>query len=387
MGDEVTLTETLEMTVRAEPLVQLIRNYTNALRFLVQEILAEPSKYVRWRYVKRTKRIKWEQDLKTIHHEFYDLLKEKFELPPKFAIACEKETIAIVKSVLNNENNKDRKCVIRGYRARCDYQAYRIEIKDGKCYLKLRNFGEIEVTGFSKKWFERFKDWDYGDLILKIDKDRIKLPITVKKTVKVANASENAIAVDLNFNEVVVGNKDVEIRFRTPLQKIMHIKKNHIEKTQRRYNKQWLHVKGIRRAISKWWKRISNITDDFVKQVSRRVVVFAKELGYYTIVLEDLNGLRDKQAKQKMPWRERFTFFVYRKLQSWIDWQAMKEGLAIVYVNPKDTSSICPECGSRLKHTENRTVKCEKCDVKFDRDSVAVRNLVNRWLNILRCGA
>ena len=108
-------------------------------------------------------------------------------------------------------------------------------------------------------------------------------------------------------------------------------------------------------------------------------------MGYDTIVLEDLNGLRDKQAKQKKPWRERFTFFTYRRLQKWIDWQAMKEGLAIVYVNPKDTSSICPECGSRLKHTENRIVKCEKCGVKFDRDSVAVRNLVNRWLNILRC--
>jgi len=59
MGDEVTLTGVVEMTVRADPLVQIIRNYTNALRFLVQEILAKPSEYGRWRYVKRTKRIKW----------------------------------------------------------------------------------------------------------------------------------------------------------------------------------------------------------------------------------------------------------------------------------------------------------------------------------------
>lgn len=59
MGDEVSLTGVVEMTVRSEPLAQLIRNYTNALRFVVHEILADPSKYGRWRYVKKAKKIKW----------------------------------------------------------------------------------------------------------------------------------------------------------------------------------------------------------------------------------------------------------------------------------------------------------------------------------------
>lgn len=161
---------------------------------------------------------------------------------------------------------------------------------------------------------------------MKLVKGVVKLLITLKKTVKIAEPSENAVAVDSNFNEVVMDNNEFEVRFRTPLQKILHIKKNNIEKTQKRYDRQWRYVRGIRNAISRWWKRISNITDDLVKQVSKRIVEISKSLGYDTIVLEELNGLKDEQAKMKKSCRDRFTFFAYRKLQNWIEWQAKKEG-------------------------------------------------------------
>ncbi|GEM_PF-3193942 len=210
MGDEVTLTGTVEMTVRADPLVQIIRNYTNALRFLVQEILANPSKYGRWRYVKRTKRIKWEQDIKKIH-EFYETLKRRFNLPPKFAIECEREASMIAKSVINNDNNEN-KCVIKSYRARCDYQSYTIKFEGKKCYLRLQGLGEFEV-GFNRKWLDKYKDWKFGDLIMKIHGTVIKLYVTLKKVFEVAEPSEKAVAVDMNFNEVVMGNDKTEVRF------------------------------------------------------------------------------------------------------------------------------------------------------------------------------
>jgi len=116
-----------------------------------------------------------------VHYRFYRDLISEFKLPPKFAIACQKEAITIVKSVLNNENNRG-KCIIRSYRARCDYQTYKLEIRGNKCYLMLRNFGEIEVKGFNKKWIDKFKDWKRGDLILKLGKGAIKLLVTFRIT-------------------------------------------------------------------------------------------------------------------------------------------------------------------------------------------------------------
>ena len=275
MGDEVTLTGTVEMTVRAEPLFNLVRNYTNAFRFVVHEILRDPSKYGRWRYVKKTRRIKWEQDIKKIH-EFYETLKRRFNLPPKFAIGCEREASMIAKSVINNENNGENWCIIKSYRARCDYQSYSIKFEADKCYLRLQGLGEFEINGFNKKWLDKYKDWKFGDLIMKIHGKVIKLYVTLKKVVEIANPSEKAVAVDMNFSEIVVGNDKTEIRFGTPLQRIMHLK-NYIEKTQKKYNRQWRHVKGIRKAISRWWERINGITNDFAKQVSRRIVLTVKE--------------------------------------------------------------------------------------------------------------
>ena len=385
MGDEVSLTGVVEMTVRAEPLVQLIRNYTNALRFVVHEVLRKPSEYGRWRYIKRSKRIKWEHDLRRIHHGFYEVLKCRFNLTPKFAIGCEREASMIAKSVINNENNGENRCVIKSYRARCDYQSYSVKFEGDKCYLRLQGLGEFEVNGFNKKWLDKYKDWRFGDLIMKLRGTVVKLYVTLKKVVGIANPSEKAVAVDLNFEEVVIGNHEFEARFRTPLRKIIHLKKNHIEKTQKKYNRKWGYVKGIRNAISRWWKRINGITNDFVKQVSRRIVLFAKERGYDTIVLEDLNGLKDEQAKLKKTWREKFAFFAYRKLQNWIEWQAKKEGLAVVYVNPANTSKTCPKCKSLNTEFRERILICKNCGFTMNRDSVAVINLVNRWLSILRC--
>ncbi len=127
-------------------------------------------------------------------------------------------------------------------------------------------------------------------------------------------------------------------------------------------------------------EKIHNINDNFAKQTSLRIVKLAKKLGYNTIVLEDLNGLRDEQAKLKKPWRERFTFFTYRKLQSWIEWQGLKHGVSVVYIDSKNTSKICPYCGEKLKETKvKRMLKCEKCRKIMDRDNVAVRNLVKKF--------
>ena len=56
--------------------------------------------------------------------------------------------------------------------------------------------------GFSRKWLAKFKDWRLGDLIMKLENGLVKLFVTFKKTVKVAGLSENAVAVDLNFEEV-----------------------------------------------------------------------------------------------------------------------------------------------------------------------------------------
>jgi len=48
----------------------------------------------------------------------------------------------------------------------------------------------------------------------------------------------------------------------------------------------------------------------------------------------------------------------FRRLQFYIEYKARLEGLPVVYINPKGTSSLCPVCGGRLAPNGHGLVKC-----------------------------
>jgi len=60
------------------------------------------------------------------------------------------------------------------------------------------------------------------------------------------------------------------------------------------------------------------------------------------------------------------------------------EGLPVIYVDARSTSSLCPMCGGRLKKAPNghRMLRC-CCGYENDRDVIACLNLLRRNL---RCG-
>lgn len=92
MGNEAVLTGTIKILVRADPkVVSLIKNYTNGLRYVVREILKHPEKYDVFKFSKKERRIKWEQRIKPIHKNFYEVLKYRFNLPPKITLSCIRE--------------------------------------------------------------------------------------------------------------------------------------------------------------------------------------------------------------------------------------------------------------------------------------------------------
>jgi len=57
----------------------------------------------------------------------------------------------------------------------------------------------------------------------------------------------------------------------------------------------------------------------------------------------------------------------YSKLVKWIDWQAMKLGAPLAIVDPRGTSSECPQCGSKLEESGYRRLKrpSESCYVSY----------------------
>jgi transposase len=63
--------------------------------------------------------------------------------------------------------------------------------------------------------------------------------------------------------------------------------------------------------------------------------------------------------------------------------QCEKLGVPVIPVEPEYTSSICPNCGSRLRENGYRRFKCPKCGLEEDRDGIAVLDIEKRALELL----
>jgi putative transposase len=90
--------------------------------------------------------------------------------------------------------------------------------------------------------------------------------------------------------------------------------------------------------------------------------------------MEDLKGIRKRINYGRMLNR-RLHSWNFRRLQFYVEYKAKLEGLPVVYVSPRGTSSLCPVCGGRLAMNGHRRMKC-KCEYEGDRDVIACLNML-----------
>jgi len=89
------------------------------------------------------------------------------------------------------------------------------------------------------------------------------------------------------------------------------------------------------------------------------------------------------ESLRKLPKEHRVSLLIlsYRKLEQWIDWQCEKNGVPLIIVEPRGTSSTCPMCSSKLIENGYRRLKCSRCGFEADRDTVAILNIEMKALS------
>jgi len=111
----------------------------------------------------------------------------------------------------------------------------------------------------------------------------------------------------------------------------------------------------------------------------RRMVKVAKEYNAL-IVLEDLNKLKNRVNGSKR-FNKRLSLWTYRRIQSYIHYKALLEGLPVAYIDPRNTSKTSP-IGGELEFINYRWVKLPN-GVITTRDIIASWNLALRGLKLL----
>ncbi len=322
----------------------------------------------------------WELDklpsINQLHQMFYKMLRRQgFR-----AHQCKqiyKYARAIVKSA---KSNGGRKPVLKKLTARLDRYDAVVDLEKQLIIVKLRNrVFKIKLL-HSKEYIRKFFGRKWYEVIVGIDgSGRIWVCIPFRWVYN-PYSSKRVISIDINLRKVVVYNGLCVRRFDTRFTEALYLK--HLaEDVQKchsyvwRRNRKWL---GIIRALH---RRSRNIVVDWCRKFAKYIVLKARRTRS-AIVLEDLEELWSNVSRKSSSLADKLSRFAYHKLQQAILTKAVEYNVPIVFIDPKNTSTMCPRCEYRLFYNYKLAI-CPRCNLIADRDTVGAMNIYLKAIKYL----
>jgi len=187
------------------------------------------------------------------------------------------------------------------------------------------------------------------------------------------------LPVDVNENNVTLLVDGIAYLLETDVRKITLGYAWRRKRIQERNDGTFADLRRKNRAINKL--RESDIKRDIRRKIANIVVreAYARQCA---IVLEKLgrNPGRDMIKDVKDPkLRHRIYQAAFKGIQRAIEEKAKEWSIPVVYVDPRNTSKLCPIHGAKIKYSKKtRRGKCPAGDEVWHRDVAAVWNLLLR---------
>ena len=320
--------------------------------------------------------------MKELHYRFYKMLRQQ-GFRAHHCHKIERRAKEIVKAV--KKKNNGRKPVLRKLTARLDQWDYKLDMKNRT--LRVAVFGnewvELKLVWYS--YLDRYfnNSWKLKELLISYREGEVWVYLTFGKEVNLRNP-RTIMGIDINFGNITYTIIDMSgnlvamgtIPFNGLKRALTH--KVTVERIQKKYPRKWRFIKGIREAIRKHGGKVKNILIDSCHHFSRRVVEIAREYDAL-IVLENLNKLRTRTNGSRK-FNKRLSLWTHRRIQSYINYKALMEGIPVTYVNPKGTSKTSPISG-KLLFINYKWVELPNGHI-VTRDIIASWNLALRGLNL-----
>jgi len=240
----------------------------------------------------------------------------------------------------------------------------------------------------SPKRTKHFKEIELCDPLIKKEDNRYFLIFPIRKLVelpsiedlsKMLNEGFNVLTIDINLDNVCYaiykidanGYKRIFIdRIKWNIAEWQRIRKID-EFTKRRY----------KTSAKRLWKKLRLRNLGICQRISNEIVKIALKYNCIAIVYEDLSNNFKKRNRDLN--YEIHSWF-YGKILNYLISIANWNGIATIYVDPKDTSKKCPKCNNELEKDKNfndlHHFECKNCVFKEDRDYIAVANITKKFL-------
>jgi len=313
----------------------------------------------------------------------YHELRQKYPTVPSHYIhtACRLATSAY-KSFIEMKRLgvcEKEKPMFKGRTIWLDKKLFKLDVEGWRASIVVHKGMRITLKLPHGRYHEGFKGMRAGEARLVLREDgNLYLNVAFHQMVNLPEVSAEAkiVAVDINENVIVYGNDDFVERFETNegiIRTRYFLKRRRIQSKIRGRELQ-------RRLLEKYrgreWRRVREI----YYKAAKKIIDKAVEVGAMVIVMEDLRYFNEEDKGSK-ELNGRLHRWGYRRFQQILEYQARLHGLNVKYVDPKNTSRICPVCGGELDPSQNghRLRICQTCGLEEDRDVIAVKNLVKRY--------
>ncbi len=137
-------------------------------------------------------------------------------------------------------------------------------------------------------------------------------------------------------------------------------------------------TKSAKRLLKQRSLRESHFASDVNHQISKRLVATAQGTGR-GLALEDLKGIRDQVTVRKSQ-RATLHSWSFSQLQSFLTYKAALVGVPVIFVDPRNTSRTCPQCGyiDKRNRVSQCLFSCRSCGFSGLADHIAALNIRSR---------
>jgi putative transposase len=185
---------------------------------------------------------------------------------------------------------------------------------------------------------------------------------------------KTAIGVDMGMNYIAVATPVDENKIHCPL----FIK-----------GRLWKHLQLQKRAkIGKMqskgaytkekWDYYNRRLDEILHITAKKIVDYAKQFPKPIIIMEHLEGFKANSYSHK--WNFLLSNWMRRRLQKYIEYKAIWEGIPVYYVSAYYTSKICCYCGNGGIRN-GLEFNCPSCGRKLNADFSASVNIALQFLS------
>lgn len=141
-------------------------------------------------------------------------------------------------------------------------------------------------------------------------------------------------------------------------------------------------TKSAHNLIKRLSRQETRFTYWILHNISRQIIDEALEHNVDGIAFETLNSIRESARQWRKKERTKVNLWAFSKLQSFVRYKALENGIDVCFVEPKYTSQRCSRCGHiGSSNRKGLSFICKDCGYSLHADYNASKNIAIKVLS------